>query len=140
MTTDASLFTDIYALLAAFYGALDDGTADEAAALFLPDGTWMRQGRLLTGPAAVRAALDERPADRATLHLFCNLRLSAITGDGCTATYGLFVNIGHDGPDTGHDDGRMLALMTCSDHVRRTGQGWRFASRTASLRFRNALA
>ena len=132
-------FTEISELLAAFYGALDDGTSEEAAALFLPDGTWMRQGTLLTGPAEIRAALAERPEGRVTLHQFTNLRLTALADGACEFAYALYVNVGQRDDEGRPGLNRVMAMMTCKDRAVATPHGWRFAARTAAPRFHTEL-
>lgn len=130
------VFVGIYELLSNFYGALDDGTSHEAGDLFLPDATWMRQGTLLTGPVEVAAALDQRSPERVSVHQFTNLRLDGPKLEPCSFRYCLFVNIGmqKDGTATLQHD-RSTAVMRCQDKAILTENGWRFASRTASIRF-----
>ena len=97
----------------------------------------MRQGQLLTGPREVQDALDERPSNRDSLHLFSNLRITD-AGDGIVGlTYGLHVNAGlrAEGGKIADSD-RVTVMMVCCDRAVMTAGGWRFVSREASVRFR----
>ncbi len=47
-------------LLARFFHYLDEQRHDDVIALFTPEGRWHRQGRLLVGDYAIRAALQVR--------------------------------------------------------------------------------
>lgn len=54
------------------YMAMDNADYASVAAGFAPDGQWHRQGKVLTGPEAIRAELEKRPANRITAHLIHN--------------------------------------------------------------------
>ena len=53
--------------------ALDSRDYDGMAQAFAEDGVWLRGGETLVGPQAVRAALDQRPADLETQHVVANM-------------------------------------------------------------------
>lgn len=58
---------------------LDEGDYPSLAALFVPDGRWLRQGAWLEGRGAIAAALSLRPATRVTRHLVSNAHASMET-------------------------------------------------------------
>jgi ketosteroid isomerase-like protein len=79
-----------------FFLALDGSDFATVAAGMAPDGVWHRQGQALVGPAAVRAALAERPPGRVTAHLVQNLVVDLEGGDAAAARY-LSLVYRHDG-------------------------------------------
>jgi limonene-1,2-epoxide hydrolase len=65
-----------------FFRCLDTRDHAAAAAMFAPDGVWNRPGgAALNGRAAILAALDKRPAERATAHLLSNIWGEAVDPD-----------------------------------------------------------
>ncbi|MFC5497309.1 nuclear transport factor 2 family protein [Caenimonas terrae] len=59
--------------LNAFFNHLDERRYGELAAMFLPAGRWLRQGRWLEGHAAIAAALNGRPATTRVRHIVSNV-------------------------------------------------------------------
>jgi hypothetical protein len=60
---------------------MDLGRYDESAALFAEDGTWVRGGNPTVGRAAIRAALDKRPADQISRHVVSNVTITVTDDD-----------------------------------------------------------
>jgi hypothetical protein len=59
--------------LHAFYSHLDERRYEELAAMFLPEGRWLRQGQWLEGRDAILAALRDRPATMRVRHIISNV-------------------------------------------------------------------
>ena len=75
------------ALVMKFFAALDTREHRVAANLMAPDGVWWRQGRQLTGPAAVLAALEQRPANRHTCHVVTNVQFAHVDDQRAELSY-----------------------------------------------------
>ena len=133
---DAQVFADIHQLLADFFGCVDGNHLGGAAECFAPDGTWHRMGTDLTGREAILAALNERPADRITLHLFSNLRLLDHDADSATYTYGLIVHVTRTEDGSPRPGTMTMSVMKGRDTATRTEDGWHFARREANLIYR----
>lgn len=67
--------------LNAFFGHLDERRYDELAAIFLPEGRWLRQGQWLEGRAAILAAMKARPATMQVRHIITNVVVTARSAD-----------------------------------------------------------
>lgn len=67
--------------LHAFFIHLDERRYEELAAMFLPQGRWLRQGRWLDGRGAILAALRERPATMRVRHLISNVVVTRRSAD-----------------------------------------------------------
>lgn len=67
--------------LHAFFNHLDERRYDDLAAMFLPDGRWLRQGRWLDGPEAILDALRARPATMRVRHMVSNVVVNGISLD-----------------------------------------------------------
>lgn len=65
-------------LSARFYRLLDAGDYDAVAALFAPEGSWLRQGTRLVGPDTIRAALERRPTEILIRHLLMNVEVERV--------------------------------------------------------------
>jgi len=74
-------------LTSRFYMALDLADFQSVSGAFLPHGVWHRQGKLLTGPIEVMAALSHRPKGRTTAHLVQNAVVELQGGDSATVRY-----------------------------------------------------
>lgn len=112
------------ALVHAFFGGLDGNDPDAVAACFAPEGTWVRGGKPLAGPAAIRAACAARPADRATAHVITNLSLRPEGPDGMVATFALLAYLSaREGG--GWTKPELAPIRACTDRLVRTPQGWR---------------
>lgn len=60
-----------------FFSHLDERRYDALAAMFLPQGRWLRQGQWLEGQGAILAALQARPATMRVRHLVSNVVATA---------------------------------------------------------------
>ena len=111
-------------LVIAFFAALDRREHAVAAGLLAPQGTWLRQGKILTGPAEVRAALDARPVNRATCHIVTNVRLDPKDEAHVAVTYYLtaFEAVA-DNAGTPAEP-RLAAILECQDQIVRAGNTW----------------
>ncbi len=126
-------------LVLAFGRGMDDGDAAGAAALFAADGVWDRQGELVTGPQAIRAAIEKRPKYRLTRHIFTNLVINVIDGNRAEgrAYYTVYL---HDGPppDGGPLPRPLGGPERMGDYLNkfvRTAEGWRITYNAAKRIF-----
>lgn len=115
------------AVVLAFFHALDTRRHEAAAALIAPDGTWLRQGQLLTGPREVLAALEARPPQRTTCHVITNLRL--LEYDGSRAMVGYFLTAYDSDPQVQGGAPRLVAIRDCQDRLAVHGQDWLLAEK-----------
>lgn len=115
------------AVVLAFFHALDTRRHEAAAALMAPDGTWLRQGQLLTGPREVLAALEARPPQRTTCHVITNLRLLGY--DGARAMVGYFLTAYDSDPQVQGGAPRLVAIRDCQDRLAVHGQDWLLAEK-----------
>lgn len=111
----------------AFFHALDTRRHQAAAALMAPDGTWLRQGQLLTGPREVLAALEARPPQRTTCHVITNLRL--LEYDGSRAVVGYFLTAYDSDLQVQGGAPRLVAIRDCQDRLAVHGQDWLLAEK-----------
>lgn len=115
------------AVVLAFFHALDTRRHEAAAALMAPDGTWLRQGQLLTGPREVLAALEARAPRRTTCHVITNLRL--LEHDGPRAAVGYFLTAYDSDPQVQGGAPRLVAIRDCQDRLAVHGQDWLLAEK-----------
>lgn len=115
------------AVVLAFFHALDTRRHQAAAALMAPDGTWLRQGQLLTGPREVLAALEARPPQRTTCHVITNLRL--LEYDGSRAVVGYFLTAYDSDLQVQGGAPRLVAIRDCQDRLAVHGQDWLLAEK-----------
>lgn len=115
------------AVVLAFFHALDTRRHEAAAALIAPDGTWLRQGQLLTGPREVLAALEARPPQRTTCHVITNLRL--LEYDGSRAMMGYFLTAYDSDAQVQGGAPRLVAIRDCQDRLAVHGQDWLLAEK-----------
>lgn len=107
---------------------IDDARIQEAAALFAPEGYWVRMGERLTGPQAVLQALMSRPASLRTRHLATNMVVDLAPG-ASNARYYLTV-FDHQGPADQPSPMQLPQFMfVCEDELVHTEGGWRFLRR-----------
>lgn len=59
--------------LHAFFRHLDERRYEELAAMFLPEGRWLRQGQWLDGREAILAAMRTRRATMRVRHIISNV-------------------------------------------------------------------
>ncbi len=69
---DAACVGDLTQSLHAFISHLDERRYDDLAAMFAPEGRWLRQGRWLEGRDAILEALAARPAGMRVRHVMSN--------------------------------------------------------------------
>jgi hypothetical protein len=60
-------------MLHRFFSHLDERRYEELAAMFLPEGRWLRQGKWLEGRPAIIGALSARPASMRVRHIISNI-------------------------------------------------------------------
>lgn len=65
--------TQLTQTLHRFFSHLDERRYEELAAMFLPEGRWLRQGRWLSGRSAILEAMTSRPATTRVRHLLSNI-------------------------------------------------------------------
>lgn len=122
-----------------FYAALDAGDAEAVSQAFAESGVWHRQGAVLQGPQAVRAALADRPAQRVSAHLVNNLVVTPVSATEATAGY-LTLVFRNDGPHAAGAPAELGGAYVISwndDHLRRGDDGrWRYVGKQSSPRFR----
>ena len=107
-------------LLARFFRGLDMFETDTVAACFAPQGTWLRKGSLLTGPAEIAEALGKRSTERRTCHSVSNLIVTR-EGEMIRARYYLTVWASNSGAPL-----QTEYVLDSSDLMTMTGHGLRF--------------
>lgn len=122
---------DAAAQVLEFFAALDQRRHDDVAKLMASDGTWHRQGRALTGPGAVAAALAERDPARETAHIVTNLRSELIGPGRAQVRFYLLAYESRTDGGVGETSPRLVAIRSCTDELVHGDSGWRFASRTS---------
>jgi hypothetical protein len=111
-----------------FYLSLDTREHAAAAAMFAPDGTWHRQGVLLTGPADVLAALEKRSPDRSTAHVLTNVWAEALDPDHARVHY--YVSVREKIAKPGEPVLiRAGGVQFSTDHYVRLADAWRIQSK-----------
>ncbi len=69
-------------LLARLFMGLDGHDYDALTNCFAPDGSWLRQGKTLSGREQLRKVLSEtKPATRTTIHVVSNVCIDRQTAD-----------------------------------------------------------
>ncbi|MGH8814202.1 MAG: nuclear transport factor 2 family protein [Advenella sp.] len=67
-----------------FFRSLDERRYDALADLLAPDAIWRRQGKVLTGPAQVLQALQQRSPTMKIAHIITNLVFEECETQRCT--------------------------------------------------------
>lgn len=114
-----------------FFAALDQRRHDDVAKLMAIDGTWHRQGRALTGPGAVAAALAERDPARETAHIVTNLQAELIGPDRAQVRFYLLAYESRTDGGEGEAAPRLVAIRSCTDELVHGDSGWLFSNRTS---------
>jgi len=116
-------------LLFKFYYCLDTRDYHGAAALFHPDGVWVRQGGQLLGPPAILAALALRSATLVIHHVITNQFVESVDADHASVTSYITayrhesgVTIEGPVPLTG-----PALVGFCRAEISRGRQGWRIS-------------
>lgn len=78
-----------------FFRHLDERQYDPLVALLAPDAIWHRQGKMLKGPSAVKAALMQRSATMKIAHIITNLAFDEYETRRC-AMRGYMLVIRHE--------------------------------------------
>ena len=106
--------------IAQFYLSLDQGDTDGLLSCVTQDTVWLRQGKTLTGPDEIRAALAERNPDRITAHQCSNLHVTLEDATTATAVYYLTVY------DNQHPSGgvQMKTILRSQDTFSLRDQQW----------------
>lgn len=121
---------DCTQLYARYSHALDDSDGAAVAALYAPDGVWIRPGQEFRGREVIAAAVNKRPAGVVTRHLFMNVGISVVDADHAEgkAYYMVFRHetpaaspLPRPVPDKVERVGDYLISFV------RTGEGWRLA-------------
>ncbi|MDV7136525.1 SnoaL-like protein [Williamsia limnetica] len=118
------------ALLSRYTGLGDSGRVEEFAALFTEDGVLTVAGRRFVGPDEIVAFAEQSGAAMAAITSLLpgahhvSSRMTELVSDDSATSQSLFMFVGTSGPDH---------WGTYRDHLIRTGDGWRFVSR--SVRF-----
>ncbi|HUA25045.1 MAG TPA: nuclear transport factor 2 family protein [Steroidobacteraceae bacterium] len=113
-------------LIHRLFRALDEKDDALAGSFFADEGTWHRQGRLLTGPPEVVAALGQRDPSRNTIHVISNMQV-ANAGDGALiCTYYLTAYI-----SSGGEAMALAAILDCRDEMIATPRGLRILAKTS---------
>jgi uncharacterized protein (TIGR02246 family) len=110
-----------------FFHGLDTRDNDGVARLFARDGTWVRQGAPLTGPDAIRAALEQRDPARGTAHLITNLRIEHATPASARVRFYLTAYESRPGEDALH----MHGIRDCLDELLLEDGEWRIGRKTS---------
>lgn len=116
----------------AFAYHLDHKEYDALAALFVPDGTFVRTGVRLEGRERILATMRQRPADQFTRHVTTNFHFTHVEDD---LARGVFYNLSYFAftpakPPFAYEPQRMM-LLDFIDTYTRTPEGWRFLERDA---------
>jgi len=123
---------DCIALSHAFAYELDVKNYEALAALFAPDGVFIRTGVRLQGPAQILATMRQRPAEQFTRHVTTNIHFTHVEQDLAKAvSYNVsyFAMSANRPPlDLGPQQVMVLDFI---DTYTRTQQGWRFLERDA---------
>jgi hypothetical protein len=96
------------------------------------------QGKILEGPAQVRAALAQRPAGRTTAHLVQNLVIDVQTATTASASYMTLVyRVDRDGPSQAPAPLGQAALIALnSDRLARDANGeWKMLEKRSVQKF-----
>jgi hypothetical protein len=117
---------------------LDRRQYEPLAALFGPDGVWVRGGKPCTGYDGVMASLNERPADVLIRHLMTNIVVTV--EDDSTATgigYFLVYKATGDGGEPPQPAPIAAPAMVAEmrDTYRRGADGWYIARRETARIF-----
>ena len=106
--------------IAHFYLSLDQGDTEGLLSCVAPDTVWLRQGKTLTGPEEIRAALAERNPDRITSHQYSNLQVTMEDATTASAVYYLTVY------DNQHPSGglQLKTILRSKDTFSLRGELW----------------
>lgn len=123
---------DCTQLLYEFYACLDEKRYDDLGNLFVEDGAWVRLGKELVGPAAIKAAMAERD-DWLTAHLVTNARILVRDADHAD-TIQYITLYRQEGVDPSAGPSPVvppLGILRHKDQLVRSGGKWKFKRKTS---------
>lgn len=123
---------DCTRLLYEFYACLDEKRYDDLGDLFVEDGAWVRLGKELVGPAAIKAAMAERD-DWLTAHLVTNARIFVRDADHAD-TIQYITLYRQEGVDPSAGPSPVvppLGILRHKDQLVRSGGKWKFKRKTS---------
>lgn len=120
----------------AFAYHMDRRNYAEVAALFTPDGLFVRHDHPLRGRAQIIEALETRPAEQFTRHVTTSHHFIEV---GETRARAVMFNVSYFSFDAAvlpaaYDPANAL-LLDFTDVYEKTREGWRFAERVTSAVF-----
>lgn len=127
---------EIERVLYRFFQALDERRYDDQVTQVAENGTWLRQGKLLTGPDEIRSAMEERPVDFHTAHLISNLIVEP-AGSEALATFVSSV-LAHRGevPEGEHPPVTLAQVARYDCTFTKNGAAWRIQSLRSAVLFK----
>jgi hypothetical protein len=123
-------------LSAAFAYHLDRRDYEAVAALFAPDGVWIRHGVRLEGAAQIIAALEQRPVKQFTRHVtagFHFTHVKEVSARSVSSNMSYFSFDAEVLPAPYVPEKAML--LDFVDHYAKTPEGWRFRERDTQMVF-----
>jgi hypothetical protein len=131
-TSAAAVLPALTQQLHRFFHLMDGRGYDGMLDLFTDDCRWLRQGRWLEGKAAVRDALEARPADTDTRHVLSNAHVAELADghavlEACMTAY-RYPAADPAAPEATPRTAGPLRLNLVTTMFRRApGQDWRIA-------------
>lgn len=123
---------DCMALSHAFAYELDVKNYEALAALFAPQGVFIRTGVRLEGPAQILATMSQRPAEQFTRHVTTNIHFTQVAPDLAKAVSYNVSYFAMSASQPPFDLGpQQVMVLDFFDTFVRTPQGWRFLERDA---------
>jgi hypothetical protein len=126
MTGATATWVQATQLIYRLFRALDEKDDALVGSQFANQGTWHRQGRLLTGPSEVAAALAEREPDRNSIHVISNVQVATASDGAAICTYYVTAYISSAGTPMG-----LAAILDCRDEMISTPLGLRIVAKTS---------
>ena len=131
---NATLHAEFLALSHAFYCRLDQRRYEEVAALFAPDGQWVRGGKPCAGRTQIISALQARPDDLITRHLVTNLVIEHAEAAEAEIVLYITALVGRlpaSGPADAPQPVQSLSWLESRDRLVRHGNDWCVAHKEA---------
>lgn len=129
---------EVHQVLSEFSYRLDIHQGLDVHELFTPDGSYTIDGATLTGRDALKNSFAARAARgaRTSRHLFSNIRFESIAQETVHVTCVMVLYAADGVPILLSEPPLMVADV--GDVLRRTSDGWQFASREFTSVFRSA--
>lgn len=120
-----------------FMSFVDARRYEELVALFVPDGVFGNPAGTARGHAELRAFMERRPAGIVTRHLCTTVRIEPPVNGRTTGSSAamMFRAETAAAPGAVPQAPSVAAVVDYADSFVKTADGWRFASRSASLVF-----